>query len=51
MKRCAIAGWGLYPQAEATIERARFPNDLPSIIRQRQPLLPQGNCRSYGDSQ
>ena len=50
MKRSAIAGWGLYPQAEATVERARFPNDLISIIHQRKPLLPQGNCRSYGDA-
>ncbi|MEW6756273.1 MAG: FAD-binding oxidoreductase [Candidatus Latescibacterota bacterium] len=50
MSRRVISGWGLYPAIEACVEQARFPADLPALVRRGRRLLPQGNCRSYGDA-
>ena len=50
MGRCQITGWGLYPVIAAHREQARYPGDLSSLVQRGDPLLPQGNCRSYGDA-
>ena len=50
MRQYRISGWGLYPIAKAYKSKARYPQDLVCLARQQKPLLPQGNCRSYGDA-
>ena len=47
-KKTATTGWGLYPTIAAAIQRAYSPRDL--IESAATPVLPQGNCRSYGDA-
>ncbi|MCC7264622.1 MAG: FAD-binding oxidoreductase [Candidatus Latescibacteria bacterium] len=44
------AGWGLYPVVEAQIDHPRYLEDLVALARKGEPLLAQGNCRSYGDA-
>lgn len=47
-KKIATTGWGLYPIIESSVRRAYYPEDLGKDAG--GPLLPQGNCRSYGDA-
>ena len=47
-KKTATAGWGLYPVVDASIRRARYQRDLRADTE--DPILAQGNCRSYGDA-
>ena len=46
-KKIATSGWGLYPCVAASVQRARYLSDLCRAAA--APILPQGNCRSYGD--
>lgn len=46
-KKIATSGWGLYPCVAASVQRARYLSDLCRAVA--APILPQGNCRSYGD--
>ena len=48
-KKIATSGWGLYPLVAASVQRARYPSDL-YRAGATPPVLPQGNCRSYGDA-
>jgi decaprenylphospho-beta-D-ribofuranose 2-oxidase len=50
MKQCEMAGWGLYPVIQGRKDRARHLDELRDFGREKAPLLPQGNCRSYGDA-
>jgi FAD/FMN-containing dehydrogenase len=45
-----ITGWGLYPVVDAEFTKAHYHEDLVAFARQAEPLLGQGNCRSYGDA-
>ena len=47
-KKIATSGWGLYPLVAASVQRARYLSDLGRAAA--TPILPQGNCRSYGDA-
>lgn len=47
-KKIATSGWGLYPCVAASVQRARYLSDLCRAVA--TPILPQGNCRSYGDA-
>ncbi len=47
-KKIATSGWGLYPLVAASVQRARYLSDLGRAVA--TPILPQGNCRSYGDA-
>lgn len=47
-KKIATSGWGLYPRVAASVQRARYLSDLCRAVA--TPILPQGNCRSYGDA-
>jgi FAD/FMN-containing dehydrogenase len=49
-KKHLISGWGLYPVVQACVQRAYCLEDLLGFTRCQQPLLPQGNRRSYGDA-
>lgn len=46
-KKITTSGWGLYPRVAASVQRARYLSDLCRAAA--APILPQGNCRSYGD--
>ncbi len=46
-KKIATSGWGLYPCVAASVQRVRYLSDLCRAAA--DPILPQGNCRSYGD--
>ena len=46
-KKITTSGWGLYPRVAASVQRARYLSDLCRAVA--APILPQGNCRSYGD--
>lgn len=50
MKAETITGWGRFPVTEAIRLRARSASDLEEFAAGPEPLLPQGNCRSYGDA-
>ena len=50
MRQYRISGWGLYPAVTAYRSKPRCPQDLVYFAGQQRPLLPQGNCRSYGDA-
>jgi decaprenylphospho-beta-D-ribofuranose 2-oxidase len=50
MEKRLTSGWGLYPIVAARVEKARLPSDPQRLIGSGEPLLPQGNCRSYGDA-
>ena len=47
-KKIATSGWGLYPLVAASVQRTRYLSDLGRVAE--TPVLPQGNCRSYGDA-
>lgn len=47
-KKITTSGWGLYPCVAASVQRARYLSDLCRAVA--APILPQGNCRSYGDA-
>lgn len=47
-KKITTSGWGLYPRVAASVQRARYLSDLCRAVA--APILPQGNCRSYGDA-
>ena len=49
-KKIATSGWGLYPLVAASVQRARYLSDLGRAAAAATPILPQGNCRSYGDA-
>ncbi|MFH1566432.1 MAG: FAD-binding oxidoreductase [Gemmatimonadota bacterium] len=44
------SGWGRFPVIETVRRRARCREDLRRAVDRGEPLLPQGNCRSYGDA-
>ena len=50
MRKYSISGWGLYPVVEAYKSNARYSQDLVDFALGKSPMLPQGNCRSYGDA-
>ena len=50
MKQCEMTGWGLYPTILGRKDRARYLDEVQSFVGEQVPLLPQGNCRSYGDA-
>ena len=50
MKPCEMTGWGLYPTILGRKDRARFLDEVRGFVEEATPLLPQGNCRSYGDA-
>ena len=50
MKAETITGWGRFPSTEGTRMRARSARDLQKHAASPGTLLPQGNCRSYGDA-
>jgi len=45
-----IANWGNYPVIESDIESFVFDDQLDPLIKNKQPFIPRGNGRSYGDS-
>ena len=47
-KKIATSGWGRYPLVAASVQHARYLSDLCRAGAAR--ILPQGNCRSYGDA-
>lgn len=47
-KKTATSGWGRYPLVAASVQRAHYLSDLCRADATR--ILPQGNCRSYGDA-
>ncbi len=47
-KKITTSGWGRYPLVAAAVQRARYLSDLGRAAA--TPVLPQGNCRSYGDA-
>lgn len=47
-KKIDTSGWGLYPHVAASVQRVRYLSDLCRAAA--TPILPQGNCRSYGDA-
>jgi len=49
VKKSQSSGWGLYPVVNSMVHKALYQRDLVDV-RQCGPLLPQGNCRSYGDA-
>ena len=50
MRKYPISGWGLYPIVKACKSKARYSQDLVDLALGKKPMLPQGNCRSYGDA-
>ena len=50
MKTETITGWGRFPSTEGIRLRARGARDLQKHAGSPGSLLPQGNCRSYGDA-
>lgn len=44
-----ISGWGLFPQMECRVVRARCEDDVRRAIR-AAPLIARGNGRAYGDA-
>lgn len=44
------SGWGLYPTLAARVQKPRLPDDLCRVLAADGRVLPQGNCRSYGDA-
>jgi decaprenylphospho-beta-D-ribofuranose 2-oxidase len=45
-----IANWGNYPVMESDEESFVFKEQLDALITKKQPFIPRGNARSYGDS-
>ena len=50
MRAETISGWGRFPVVEGVRLRARSARDLQRFAVDPRALLPQGNCRSYGDA-
>ncbi len=50
MRAETITGWGRFPVTEGIRLRARSARDLQEHATATESLLPQGNCRSYGDA-
>ena len=45
-----LSGWGNHPVIAGEKRKARALGDLVRFARRPEPVLPQGNCRSYGDA-
>ena len=50
MRAETITGWGRFPVTEGIRLRARSAHDLQEQATAAESMLPQGNCRSYGDA-
>ena len=45
-----LTNWSNYPKASGQCKKARSDDEIRGILLQNQPLIVQGNHRSYGDS-